>query len=121
MYLMALLPPHTKHKFRLVYGGLMNYVGMSPSPSLAARSACRARRRVLPCALPKALCCPSPACRSRPEIAIIFRRGSRRPPEARQLVVPQCVAEVALEEIAAAVAHLAAVVGVQVPPESLCI
>ena len=28
VYLMALLPPHTKHKFRLVYGGLMNDVGM---------------------------------------------------------------------------------------------
>ena len=28
VYLMALLPPHTKHKFRLVYGGLKNDVGM---------------------------------------------------------------------------------------------
>jgi len=28
VYLMALLPPHTKHKFRLVYGGLMNDVEM---------------------------------------------------------------------------------------------
>ena len=74
-----------------------------------------------PGALPEALCCPSPACRARPEIAILFRRGSRRPPEARQLVVPRCVAEVALEEIAADVAHLAEVVGVLVPPESMCI
>ena len=28
VYLMALLPPHTKHKFRLVYSGLMNDVRM---------------------------------------------------------------------------------------------
>ena len=43
------------------------------------------------------------------------------PPEARQLAVPRCVAEVALEEIAAAVAHLAEVVGGLVPPERMCI
>ena len=28
VHLMALLPPHTKHKSRLVYGGLGNNVGM---------------------------------------------------------------------------------------------